>query len=396
MGTLQAMVEDVERRLSCSLPATFRAFLQEQEADGGTAPTLGPDETPALAPAELVWARDSEPLAAFLSDWNYSGPSVSEAQHRVYGEAQDPVIFRREYIDGCLLISEVDPSGFFLLSPAVTSEEGEWECWHFASWYPGAARWPSFDEMVSDLRGDNLFSSSSEDEGGGGDSDGDAAEESERSRVRRSEALAAAGSVQPEPEPEPAGSYGDAVRIEQRAGKGDALVAARSFALAAELFAEEPLLAWSNPESDRLGRYAFTQRCLQQFRAATPATQQKVLAMYHSPLGSGHPLRKSEAKLAALLAAEADNAELTEGVIAQLLATVTTNAHEYHQASGEGAHAALFTVGCKANHSCSPNAAFSTRWGDGKQHTHAITEIRRGDELCVCYLDDETLWTTPR
>ena len=38
-----------------------------------------------------------------------------------------------------------------LINPARINAEGEWEAWDFATWYPGAYRYRSFDDLVAAL-----------------------------------------------------------------------------------------------------------------------------------------------------------------------------------------------------------------------------------------------------
>jgi hypothetical protein len=76
------------------------------------------------------------------------GPLISEAEHLVYGEAQDPVRFRVEYLQDCLEISAEGDSAILLLNPHVVTPAGEWEAWFFANWLPGARRYRSFHELM--------------------------------------------------------------------------------------------------------------------------------------------------------------------------------------------------------------------------------------------------------
>ena len=141
---------EAEARLGISLPLSFRRFLLRPQraasvGEGGDACALRSLE-------ELCWARDDAELLAFMAAWDEgasAAPEVSEAEHRA---TDDPAIFRRAFVDGALLISHVG-AGFLLLNPAVVGSDGEFEAWHFAPWYPGAARWPNFAAMLASLGG---------------------------------------------------------------------------------------------------------------------------------------------------------------------------------------------------------------------------------------------------
>jgi hypothetical protein len=46
-----------------------------------------------------------------------------------------------------LSLTEIDER-VILLNPARTDRSGEWEAWDFATWYPGAYRYPSYQRLV--------------------------------------------------------------------------------------------------------------------------------------------------------------------------------------------------------------------------------------------------------
>lgn len=71
--------------------------------------------------------------------------------------------------------------------------------------------------------------------------------------------------------------------------------------------------------------------------------------------------------------------------------------HEPHPSHSEGflgvEGTALFPIICTMNHSCEPNCTvLYTK--DGNAHVVAVRDIRKGDELCICYIDiDEDVRT---
>jgi hypothetical protein len=81
-------------------------------------------------------------------------PPVSDQEHRRYGDQQHCVAIDARYLWTAIQISEVD-DGVLLLNPAVVTADGEWEAWFFASWLPGANRYPSFLELVRALQADS-------------------------------------------------------------------------------------------------------------------------------------------------------------------------------------------------------------------------------------------------
>jgi hypothetical protein len=57
-------------------------------------------------------------------------------------------MMRNEYLKTALAISEEGDAAICLLNPKIVTNEGEWEAWEFANWYPGARRFRSFREMM--------------------------------------------------------------------------------------------------------------------------------------------------------------------------------------------------------------------------------------------------------
>jgi hypothetical protein len=61
---------------------------------------------------------------------------------------------RVEYMPSLLEISDMGDSVIMLLNPRVVFPNREWEAWDFGNWYPSAARYRSFwDLMHATYRG---------------------------------------------------------------------------------------------------------------------------------------------------------------------------------------------------------------------------------------------------
>ncbi|MBW4520613.1 MAG: SMI1/KNR4 family protein [Scytolyngbya sp. HA4215-MV1] len=143
-GASEAQIVQAETRLGTQFPPSYREFLQVSNgwinADWTTLQLWSTEE--------VTWFRNSKP------DWIWppytnARPSVPDEKYFIYGESQDPVHLRAEYLDTALEISSDSGDGdIYLLIPAVIDRRGEWEAWHFGSKLPGAYRYRSFYELM--------------------------------------------------------------------------------------------------------------------------------------------------------------------------------------------------------------------------------------------------------
>lgn len=142
-GASESELATLEGRLGCRLPPSYRAFL----AVSGGWPQHGL-EGRLFAPSEVVWFREAN--GEWIEVWEeaYAESEVTDEEYFVYGEAQDSANLRVSYMRGALQVSEDHDGHVFLLNPEVVTEDGEWEAWSFADWYPGAYRYRSFREML--------------------------------------------------------------------------------------------------------------------------------------------------------------------------------------------------------------------------------------------------------
>ncbi len=104
---------------------------------------------------EIEWlpTRHRESIDAWLEGEHFGTESIIAAildsEYFVYGEAQDTVTMRSEYLPTALDISavEIARTAMYLLNPQVIVG-GEWEAWLWAHWLPGAYRYRSFEELM--------------------------------------------------------------------------------------------------------------------------------------------------------------------------------------------------------------------------------------------------------
>lgn len=133
-----------ERRLEIEFPPSYRLFLKISNGW----PEMGAAEPGQLWPPQAIqWLRDQDP--DMLESWSTLGLGLSIEEHLYYRDIEeDNCRYREEYLKNTLAISDYGDACLLLLSPEVIDENGEWECWKLASWYPGAARHNSFETWM--------------------------------------------------------------------------------------------------------------------------------------------------------------------------------------------------------------------------------------------------------
>jgi SMI1 / KNR4 family (SUKH-1) len=143
-----------ESRLNVQLPPSYRTFLSItngwllfDDLFGGLLPVQQVERLP-------VRQQD------LIDVWLEENVSVSDEEYFIYGSGQDSSSMRSEYLPDTLEIGGVASEGYTLLYPQTASSNlimlnpqvrfnnGEWETWKFANWYPGAVRYRSFLEMM--------------------------------------------------------------------------------------------------------------------------------------------------------------------------------------------------------------------------------------------------------
>ena len=103
-----------------------------------------------LAVDEIDWfaSKSADWLKAWKLGFHYFGetPTVDDADYFIYGEAQNPLLIREDYLEAGLQISAGD-NAVYLLNPKIKFDDGEWEAWFFES-EMGAQRYRSFWDLM--------------------------------------------------------------------------------------------------------------------------------------------------------------------------------------------------------------------------------------------------------
>jgi hypothetical protein len=146
-GATEEQIARAEARLGVQLPPSYKEFLRVTNGWRQTGPFIWR----MWSTEEIEWfaVRNQGWIDAFLHPpgWGVL-PPIPDEEYFVYGEDQNSVSMRAEYLQTALEISEEGDSAIYLLNPRVVTSDGEWEAWFFANWLPGASRYRSFLEMM--------------------------------------------------------------------------------------------------------------------------------------------------------------------------------------------------------------------------------------------------------
>ena len=145
-GASESMLADAERRLGSRLPPSYRAFLECTNGLQQPLPFVPARGGNFWSVEELDWFRTRN--AEWIDAYTEHPYEVPDSLYFVYGDDQDCVHFRGEYLRECLELSHDGDSAVYLLNPRVIGADGEWEAWFFANWNPGAVRYRSFAELM--------------------------------------------------------------------------------------------------------------------------------------------------------------------------------------------------------------------------------------------------------
>jgi len=150
-GASEQQLTAVESRLGIKLPPSYRAFLK---ASNGW--RFAAKNTPILrAVEEIRWFRKEH------KDWyeaykmSAEPLCVSEKDYFDYAK-QDCVEFEIKHLAQGLCISEIGDDAVVLLNPMVIWPDGEWETWFFSNSSPGATRFRSFADWMSQELNQNI------------------------------------------------------------------------------------------------------------------------------------------------------------------------------------------------------------------------------------------------
>ncbi len=146
-GATDGQLNVVEARLGVGLPPSYRGFLTVSNGWRQTGTSIWR----IWSTEEIDWfrVRNADWIDAYVNPFGGRDERwLTDEEYLVYGETQDSVRFRVEYLESALEVSDTGDSAIYLLNPEVVTPDGEWEAWFFANWLPGAIRHRSFAELM--------------------------------------------------------------------------------------------------------------------------------------------------------------------------------------------------------------------------------------------------------
>lgn len=143
-GATEQQLVAVEERLKIKLPPSYRAFLGATNGWRFTS-----DMTPVIRAVEKIrWFRKEHKDWYEAYQMSAEPLCVMEKDYFDYAK-QDCVVFEIKHLAQALCISEIGDDAVILLNPMVVWPDGEWETWFFSNSSPGATRYRSFADWMS-------------------------------------------------------------------------------------------------------------------------------------------------------------------------------------------------------------------------------------------------------
>ena len=139
-------IQAAEDRLGLRLPPSYRAHLLAGAGlPGNHELTLLP-----MGEIDRFSRREAEWLAGWMDGYR-SVPGSSMGTEPLPDDPGDPATMPAEQLGDTIVVSTTADMRVLLINPGRLDAGSEWEAWDFATWYPGAYRYPSFTRLVAAL-----------------------------------------------------------------------------------------------------------------------------------------------------------------------------------------------------------------------------------------------------
>lgn len=137
-------LRDLEHRIGRTLPPSYRSFLMTTNG------YVGGGSVERIRPAREVkgFADDESEWVDIWIETAGAGTPLTVAEH-VAARDDDAGNARWQLLSDAIQVSDTYDGAVYLLCPTIVDDGGEWEAWLFATWLPGAARFPSWWDLLN-------------------------------------------------------------------------------------------------------------------------------------------------------------------------------------------------------------------------------------------------------
>ena len=151
-------ISALEVKLGTTLPPSYKNFLKISNGWRRVSPHI--DRIYQTKQVDWLARKNPDVIQGWLEGCQMEGEDeipVSDEEYFVYGDRQVTHSLRNEYLQNTLKIggeseNGAATNGILLLNPEIIFQNGEWEVWFFAPWFPGAVRYQSFIESIQDIQ----------------------------------------------------------------------------------------------------------------------------------------------------------------------------------------------------------------------------------------------------
>ena len=143
-GATETQIANVEQTIGKMLPPSYRQFLQITNGWRHTGNFI----YKIWSVEKINWLKvlNQDIIDIWVDDSVEN--SSDEMPYVNHGDYRISEVRNFADLRSVLQISDWGDAALYLLNPSIITSDDEWEAWFFASWIPGAYRFPSFWEML--------------------------------------------------------------------------------------------------------------------------------------------------------------------------------------------------------------------------------------------------------
>ncbi|MCB1607171.1 MAG: SMI1/KNR4 family protein [Xanthomonadales bacterium] len=138
-------LDELQGRLETELPPSVLEFLS---VTNGVSAIIDYADAPLdfFPCSQIGWLHEQAP--GLVRIWTEEPDWPGDSLYFRYGEDQDVIYIRTDYLKRMITLGPVVDGGVFLLNPQVRLADGELEAWDFSVKHPGAIRYRSLPPLL--------------------------------------------------------------------------------------------------------------------------------------------------------------------------------------------------------------------------------------------------------